>query len=254
MTAKEQGRRFVVGNWKMHGLRADLAEAKAIAMEHGGLADRVDAGLCLPATLLGDAVGALRGLPLLLGGQDCHMEEQGAFTGDVSARMISDLGAALVIVGHSERRQYHGETDAQILAKARAARAAGLHPIICIGETEPERDAGQTLDRLAVQIEDGVPEDFAPNDFTIAYEPVWAIGTGRTPSTDEIAEAHAFIHERARTRLRADASPRVLYGGSAKPENAAELFSIDAVNGALVGGASLKAQSFIKIVRTAAQL
>ena len=253
MTVATGRRKFVVGNWKMHGLRADLGEVKAIAAAHEALADRCDAGLCPPAPLLAEAVAVCAAAPLKLGAQDCHAQASGAFTGDISAEMIADQGAELVIIGHSERRRDHGERDEMIAAKARAARRAGLHPIICIGETETERDAGATLERLAAQIDGGAPQEFSADAFTIAYEPVWAIGTGRTPSPEEIDEAHGFICDRLRARLGEASAPRILYGGSVKPENAENLFQILSVDGALVGGASLKAESFIQIVRSAAQ-
>ncbi len=233
--------RYAAGNWKMNGLRADLGEARAIAEA----AERAQVAvlLCLPATLLAPAAAELGGARLGLGGQDCHAEPKGAHTGDISAPMLADAGAGYVIVGHSERRADHGETDEMVAAKARAAWAAGLTAIICIGETEAEYRAGRTLEVLERQIAGSVPAEASRENTVVAYEPVWAIGTGLTPTTDEIARAHAFI----RSRL-PDGGISLLYGGSVSPKNAAEIFAVEDVDGGLVGGASLRAETFIPII------
>ncbi|MFN3287328.1 MAG: triose-phosphate isomerase [Sphingomonadaceae bacterium] len=230
---------LIVGNWKMHGLRADLAEVEAVAAGLPGVGHRV--GLCPPLTLLAQAAGLAEGTALMVGAQDVAPGRFGAMTGDVSAVMLKDAGARLVIVGHSERRQHHGETDAMVRAKAEAALAEGLMPIICVGETEAQRDAGETLAVLTAQLVGSLP---APGggELAIAYEPVWAIGTGRTPTSEQVAQAHAHIAAVAGAGL------SVLYGGSVKPGNAAELLAVPGVGGLLVGGASLKAADFLAIV------
>ena len=230
-------RKFAAGNWKMHGTGADLGAVSAIAQAAAGR--RVGCLLCLPATLIARAAG----LGLAIGGQDCHAEPKGAFTGDVSAAMLADAGARFVIVGHSERRQYHGETDAQVAAKARAAWAAGLTAIVCIGETEAQYRAGATLEVLGAQIAGSLPGGASAGNTIVAYEPVWAIGTGLTPGTDEIAATHAFL----RARL-PDAGISLLYGGSVSPANAAAIFALPEVDGGLVGGASLRAETFVPIL------
>ncbi len=240
---------LVAGNWKMNGLRAALAELKAI--DEGftdAMRDKVDLAVCPPATLLSDAVASTQAGRIRIGGQDCHTHEKGAHTGDVSAWMIRDCGADCVIVGHSERRADHGESSETVHAKAVAARAAGLTAIICVGESEAERDAGHTLAVVGDQVAASVPDAADPSGTIIAYEPVWAIGTGRTPTTDDVAEVHAMIRQRLESRFGADGSAiRILYGGSVKPANAAELMGVAHVNGALVGGASLKATDFLGI-------
>ena len=230
-------RKIAAGNWKMNGTGADLAAVAAIAAAASGR--RVECLLCLPATLIARA--APLGLPV--GGQDCHAQPKGAFTGDISAPMLAEAGARFVIVGHSERRQHHGETDAQVAAKAQAAWAAGLTAILCIGETEAQYRAGETLAVLAAQIAGSLPAGAVPANTVIAYEPVWAIGTGLTPTTDEIAATHAFI----RGRL-PDAGFSILYGGSVAPGNAAAIFALADVDGGLVGGASLKPDTFVPIL------
>ncbi len=205
--------------------------------------------LCPPATLLAQMASACDGTALALGGQDCHPKASGAHTGDISAAMLKDAGATYVILGHSERRTDHAETDALVQSKAIAARAAGLIAIVCIGETEAERDSGQTLDVIGTQLDGSVPEDATAATLVLAYEPVWAIGTGRTPTIPEIAEVHAFLRARLRARIGAEADGvRILYGGSVKPSNATEIFAVPHVDGALVGGASLKAADFGAIV------
>jgi triosephosphate isomerase len=235
----------------MHGLAASLAELQALKDR---LAEAPVLGteimVCPPATLLAQARYALRGSDIALGAQDCHPLAEGAYTGDISAEMLKDAGASAIIVGHSERRTLHGERDALVNAKARAAHRAGLTAIICVGETEEERRRGETLDVLGKQIRGSVPEDAGAANTVIAYEPVWAIGTGLTPTQDDVAEAHAFIrNELGRMIGEAEAARvRILYGGSVKPTNAAELLSVPNVNGALVGGASLKASDFYAIV------
>lgn len=240
---------LVAGNWKMNGLRAALAELKAIDDGYSdALRDRVDLAVCPPATLLTEAVANIETGRIRIGGQDCHTQENGAHTGDVSAWMIRDCGADCVIVGHSERRADHGESSATVHEKALAAGAAGLTAIICVGESEAERDAGSTLDVVAEQLAASVPDAAGPSGTIIAYEPVWAIGTGRTPTTDDVAEVHAMIRDRLESRFGADGTAiRILYGGSVKPANAAELMGVQHVNGALVGGASLKATDFLGI-------
>jgi triosephosphate isomerase len=204
--------------------------------------------ICPPATLIMSFVADAVGTGIGIGGQDCHAEPSGAFTGDISAEMLADLGAKAVIVGHSERRTLHQETDAEVRAKARAAWRAGLTAIVCVGETRTEREAGLTLDILARQLDGSIPDKAPAAKLVIAYEPVWAIGTGLTPTTADIAQAHEFICQRLASRHGAAADAvRVLYGGSVKPSNAKELMGVANVDGALVGGASLKADDFLGI-------
>ncbi|WP_048649378.1 triose-phosphate isomerase [Nitratireductor soli] len=239
-------RPLIAGNWKMHGTGASLAELSAIA---AGDIPASEALICVPATLLSRAKDALEGGAVLLGGQDCHALASGAHTGDVSAEMLADAGASHVIVGHSERRTDHGETDADVAAKAQAAWRAGLTAVICIGETKDERQRGETLAVLSRQIAGSVPKAAAAANTVIAYEPVWAIGTGLTPTAADVAEAHAHIRAELSGLLGGAAGAmRILYGGSVKPSNAAELLGIAHVDGALVGGASLKAADFLGIV------
>jgi triosephosphate isomerase (TIM) len=242
-------RPLVAGNWKMHGRQADLAELRTIA--HGfmhGLDAETEALVCVPATLISRAAEVVKGSPVRVGGQDCHAETSGAHTGDVSAEMLKDAGATAVIVGHSERRTDHGEDDARVRAKAEAAWRAGLLAIICIGETQDQRDDGETLDVLTRQLEGSVPDGATAANAVIAYEPVWAIGTGLTPTQIDVAKAHGHIRSEL-GRLLGEASERmrILYGGSVKPANAAELLSVENVDGALVGGASLRAADFLGI-------
>jgi triosephosphate isomerase len=244
-----QMRKLVAGNWKMNGVKASLNEIVAI-IEGAKRLPGVDLAVCPPATLAGAAALILNGSGVALGGQDCHPERSGAFTGDVSAEMWADLGATYVIVGHSERRAMHGETDAVVAGKAKAVLRAGLTPIICIGESLAERDAGQTVAVVASQLAASVPEEAGASTFVIAYEPVWAIGTGRTPTTAQVAEVHAMLGERLEKRFGSTGRPvRLLYGGSVKPDNARELMAIEGVDGALVGGASLKSTDFLAIAR-----
>ncbi|MCU0906458.1 MAG: triose-phosphate isomerase [Rhodobacteraceae bacterium] len=238
--------RLAAGNWKMNGLGADLVEVASLADRPAGPAQVL---LCLPATLLARAATVAAGR-IALGGQDCHAATSGAHTGDTSAAMLADAGANFVIVGHSERRSDHGETDATVRAKAAAAQAAGLTAVVCVGETLADRDAGRTLDVVGAQLAGSVPEGSQGHTLVVAYEPVWAIGTGRVPTTAQIAEVHAFLRARLIDRLGIDtaAGVRLLYGGSVKPSNAAEIFAVADVDGALVGGASLKAADFGAII------
>jgi triosephosphate isomerase len=241
---------LVAGNWKMHGLAENLAELKSLqdllAKEPRPDADVM---ICPPATLLAQARYFLSKSDILLGAQDCHPDPQGAHTGDISAEMLADAGAKAVIVGHSERRTDHGETDAVVAAKAAAAHRAGLAAIICIGETGRERQDGATLDVVGRQLDGSLPPAATAANTIIAYEPVWAIGTGLTPTPEDVAAAHAFIRGRLSDKLASEGSGiRILYGGSVKPSNARELLTVPNVNGALVGGASLKATDFYGIL------
>jgi len=245
-------RELIAGNWKMNGLTAALAEARALAQALDREAPTARVALCPPATLVASMAGALAGTQVLVGGQDCHAEVAGAFTGDVSAEMLADVGARLVILAHSERRAYYGETDATAALKAKAALRAGLEPIICVGETLDERKAGETLALVARQVRGSVPLEIARSAFAVAYEPVWAIGTGLTPTIAQIEEVHLTIREVLVDMLEeaGEAAP-ILYGGSVKPSNAAEILAAREVGGALVGGASLKAEDFLGIIRAA---
>lgn len=248
MAATPGPRPLVAGNWKMNGLKLSASELDRIMQGGGELSRSVDLMICPPATLLMTFAGVALGSTLQIGAQDCHQKPSGAFTGDISAEMIADAGASAVIVGHSERRTLHGETDAQVRAKAEAAWRAGLIAIVCIGETEAERKAGKTLDVLGTQLDGSLPDGATGARLVVAYEPVWAIGTGLTPSADDVRDAHAFIRSRLERRFGQEgASVRILYGGSVKPSNAKELLLIPNVNGALVGGASLKAEDFLGI-------
>jgi len=243
-------RPLVAGNWKMNGLKSS---AKVLTEIHAGytpgLKAKVELAVCPPATLVGAFALMSVGTRVAIGGQDCHAKESGAFTGDLSAEMLADAGASYVIVGHSERRQYHGEKDADVCAKAVAAHRAGLTAIVCIGETQTEREAGKTLNVVRKQLRGSVPADSNAHNLVVAYEPVWAIGTGLTPTTADVAEVHALIREELRRLVGKADQPkvRILYGGSVKPSNAAELMSVENVNGALVGGASLVAADFLAI-------
>ena len=243
---------LIAGNWKMHGLGADVSEARAVGRGLAGLASTKRFVICPPATLLARVAEALRGSGVLLGGQDCHAEPQGAHTGDVSAEMLADAGASFVIVGHSERRAAHGETDADVAAKALAAHRAGLEPIICVGESRAQRDAGQAVEVICRQVAGCIARGLAGAPFALAYEPLWAIGAGVTPSRDEIEEAHLALRDALiDVAGQAGAAAPILYGGSVKPGNAAEILRTPEVGGALVGGASLKADQFLAIVRAA---
>jgi triosephosphate isomerase len=242
---------LIVGNWKMNGLGADLAEARAIAAGVAGGGGLARVGLCPAATLIARMTEALNGSEVLVGGQDCHAKPAGAFTGDISAEMLADAGARLVIVGHSERRAGHGESDADVADKTLAAVRAGLEPIICVGEVLEERKAGRALDIVTGQVRGSVPAALADAAFAVAYEPVWAIGTGLTPTLAEIEQMHAAIRRTLEAIGRQASSAPILYGGSVKPENAVEILRAAEVGGALVGGASLKAVDFLKVVAAA---
>jgi triosephosphate isomerase (TIM) len=238
-------RPLVAGNWKMNGLAASIAQLTAVIAGAGAL-PKVELMVCPPATLIASFAVAAHGTPVLIGGQDCHALASGAYTGDISAEMLKDAGASAVIVGHSERRQYHHETDAEVRAKAQAARRAGLMPIVCVGETRPQREAGHALDVVATQLQGSLPDGAA--DFVVAYEPVWAIGTGLTPTPADVGEVHRSIREHLVVRFGAGGQgTRILYGGSVNPKNASELLAVENIDGALVGGASLKAGDFLAI-------
>jgi triosephosphate isomerase len=240
-------RPLVAGNWKMNGLAGSVGELDALVAAAPGYA-RCDLMVCPPATLVAAFAARAKGTLVPIGGQDCHAEVSGAFTGDIAAEMLADAGATAVIVGHSERRTYHKESDAEVRAKALAARRAGLTAIVCVGETKDERVAGKTLDVLGVQLAGSLPDGSTAKNLVIAYEPVWAIGTGLTPTPADVAEAHGFIRARIVERFGAEGEGvRILYGGSVKPANAAELMAVANVDGALVGGASLKATDFLAI-------
>ena len=240
-------KKLAAGNWKMNGTQASLAEVTALIGAHP--APACEMLLCPPATLIARMTDAAKGSALKVGAQDCHARPQGAHTGDISVAMLKDAGATHVILGHSERRTDHGETDAQVHAKAGAVVDAGLIAIVCIGETEAERDAGQTLAVIGSQIDGSIPLGATAANLVVAYEPVWAIGTGRTPTLSEIAEVHSFLRGRLRGLIGDEAEGvRLLYGGSVKPSNATEIFAVPHVDGALVGGASLKAADFGAIV------
>jgi triosephosphate isomerase len=240
-------RKLAAGNWKMNGTGASLAEIEALAKAHPN--PGCDVLICPPATLLSRLSERTSGTAIKTGGQDCHAATSGAHTGDISAEMIADAGGSHVIVGHSERRADHGETDGDIAAKAAAVWKAGLVAVICLGETLAEREAGQTIDVVASQLSGSVPDGADGDNTVIAYEPVWAIGTGKVPTLDEIAAVHADIRSRLKARFGAagDDMP-ILYGGSVKPSNADDIFGVADVDGALVGGASLKAEDFGGIV------
>lgn len=239
---------LIAGNWKMNGTAASLSEAQAVAAALAGTSARV--AICPPATLVERASDAVKGTALLVGGQDCRAEISGAFTGDVSAEMLADAGASLVILGHSERRAGYGETDALVAAKVEAALRAGLEPIICVGETLEERKAGKALEIVTGQVRGSLPAALAGKAFSVAYEPVWAIGTGLTPTTPEIEEVHIAMRATL-VEVFGDhgKTPPILYGGSVKPANANEILHAAEVGGALVGGASLKAEDFLGIIK-----
>ena len=241
---------FIAGNWKMNGLGADLAQAEALAADLAATPSSARVALCPPATLVWRMAQALKGSAVEIGGQTCSAEPSGAFTGDVSAAMLVDAGARLVIVGHSERRAGHGETDEAVQAKALAAMAAGLEPIVCIGETLAQREAGQAVSVVQTQVAGSIAARMASGAFSVAYEPVWAIGTGLTPTLEQIEEIHLAVAEALKGVVGAAAARTpILYGGSVKPSNAAEILKTPGVGGALVGGASLKAADFLGIIR-----
>lgn len=248
---------LIAGNWKMNGLKASATELakmiEAIGSDGGALSRKADLLICPPATLLMGFVKMTEHSALDIGAQDCHAKASGAHTGDISAEIIADAGATAAIVGHSERRTDHGETDAVVRAKADAAQRAGLIAILCIGETEAQKDAGSTINVVETQLAGSISDSIDPARLVVAYEPVWAIGTGRTPTTADVSDVHAAIRKvlLARFGAEAGAKVRILYGGSVKPSNAAELLAVANVNGALVGGASLKADDFLGIAAAA---
>lgn len=251
MISREAPRALVAGNWKMNGTTASLGELRLLATMLEGVELDCDVMVCPPASLLMAAHKLFRSGIIRLGGQDCHAEPHGAHTGDLAAEMLKDAGASAVIVGHSERRINHQESDGLIRAKAQAAHRAGLVAIICIGETLEERKQGHTMRVIDEQVKNSVPEKARGENTIIAYEPVWAIGTGLTPSPGEVGLVHAHIREKLAGLIGEPArAVPILYGGSVKPSNAGELLAIDNVNGALVGGASLKAADFIGIIKT----
>jgi triosephosphate isomerase (TIM) len=245
MTAR---RPLLAGNWKMNGLSAAVAELDKIVAGASALPADVDVLVCPPALLVAGFAERARGTRVGIGGQDCHAEASGAHTGDISAEMLADAGAIAVIVGHSERRKEHCETDAMVRAKALAARRAGLLAIVCVGETRAERDAGRALAVVGGQLDGSLPD--SAETFVIAYEPAWAIGTGLTPTVADVGDMHRFVRERLASRYgEAGQGVRILYGGSVKPANAKELLGVENVDGSLVGGASLKAEEFLAIAR-----
>jgi triosephosphate isomerase len=248
MTATEI-RPLVAGNWKMNGLAAALSEAEAMAKGLAATPGAADVLICPPATLVARLAAAVRGSSIGVGGQDCHAKASGAHTGDTSAEMLKDAGAVAVIVGHSERRADHGEDDAVVRGKCQAAHRAGLTAIVCVGETAAQRQAGQTLAVVVGQLAGSLPDGCRAADTIVAYEPVWAIGTGLTPMAGDVAEVHAAIREALSQRFGAEGrTMRILYGGSVKASNARELMGVANVNGALVGGASLKSTDFLGII------
>jgi len=244
-------KKLVAGNWKMHGLSSDLAEIRAIADESRHY-PQVDVALCVPAILVERASRAVPGFAI--GGQDVHHFEKGAHTGCISAQMLLDAGAVLTIVGHSERRDAQRESDAEVRSKAQAALDCGLNVVLCVGESLEVREEGNAVETVVAQIDSSIPHELTEKaELAIAYEPIWAIGTGKVPTTDEIGEMHGAIRKRLVDRYGSTGEKvRILYGGSVKPSNAAEIFSVTDVDGALVGGASLKAEDFIPIVAAAA--
>lgn len=246
-------RPLVVGNWKMNGLTASLDEVSALAGKVKAQAPQAELGLCPPATLVAAMAAAVKNNGLLpevlgVGGQDCHAKASGAHTGDIAAEMLKEAGATYAIVGHSERRTDHAETDAIVRAKAQAAHRAGLVAIVCIGETLAQRDGNETLKVVSSQLRGSLPDDATAKNTVVAYEPVWAIGTGRTPTEAQVAEVHAAIRQDLKARFDDGDGFRILYGGSVKPDNAKALMAVADVDGALVGGASLKANDFWPII------
>jgi len=241
-------RPLIVGNWKMNGLTASLDEATALAGKVKAQTPAAELGLCPPATLVAAMAATLKGTGIGVGGQDCHAKASGAHTGDISAEALKDAGAIYVLAGHSERRTDHAETDATVRAKAQAAHRAGLVAIVCVGETLAQRDAGETLKVVSAQLRGSLPDDATAANTVVAYEPVWAIGTGRTPTEAQVAEVHAAMRQELKARFDDGEGFRLLYGGSVKPDNAKSLMAVADVDGALVGGASLKANDFWPII------
>jgi triosephosphate isomerase len=247
-------RMLIAGNWKMNGRSASVVELDHMLQGfNSALSGKLDLLICPPFTLIEEFAATAKGSKLMIGGQDCHPSPAGAHTGDIAAEMLADSGAVAVIVGHSERRMDHGESDALVRSKAEAAFRAGLMAIVCIGETKDQRDAGRTLEVVASQLKGSIPAAAKAEWLVIAYEPVWAIGTGLTPTASDIAEVHALIRKELSARFGRDLgeATRILYGGSVKPDNAGELLKIENVDGALVGGASLKAADFLAIAQSA---
>lgn len=244
-------RPLIAGNWKMNGLKASTAEFEAMLAGAAEVTGKADLLVCPPATLLAGFAEKARGTrAVAVGAQDCHAKASGAHTGDLSAEMLADAGASAIIVGHSERRADHGESDVVVHQKTEAVWRAGLVAIVCVGETQQQRDAGQTLDILRGQLNLSLPQGSTAANLTVAYEPVWAIGTGLTPTAKDVEQIHAFIRTLLIERFNGEgARMRILYGGSVKPSNAAELMAVGNVNGALVGGASLKAADFLAIAK-----
>lgn len=241
-------RPLIAGNWKMNGLQGSLVELEAILNSGAAAKGNADLLICPPATLVATFAARAKGSQLAIGGQDCHPEASGAHTGDISAEMLADAGATYVIVGHSERRADHHETDRIIRSKAEAVWRAGLIAIVCVGETRAERDAGRAMEVVGSQLAGSIPEGATAANLVVAYEPVWAIGTGLTPTSEDIEQIHTFIRQNLTGRFKTEgAGTRLLYGGSLKPGNAAEILSLANVNGGLIGGASLKATDFLAI-------
>ena len=243
-------RPLIAGNWKMNGLKAAMAEFEAMVAGAPSVAAKADLLVCPPATLVAAFAEKARGTVVAVGAQDCHPKPSGAHTGDISAEMLADAGAKAIIVGHSERRADHGESDQLVRQKTEAVWRAGLVAVVCIGESEEQRNAGQTLDILRGQLSLSLPDASTANNLVVAYEPIWAIGTGRTPTAADVEQIHKFIRDLLTERFKGEGSKmRILYGGSVKPSNAAELMAIANVDGALVGGASLKAADFLAIAQ-----
>ena len=244
-------RPLIAGNWKMNGLRASTAEFEAMCAGAAGVAAKADLLVCPPATLIAAFAAKAHGVKgLTIGAQDCHPKASGAHTGDLSAEMLADAGAGAIIVGHSERRTDHGETDALVRQKAEAAWRAGCVAIVCIGETQHQRDGGKALDVCSTQLKGSLPDGATAANLVVAYEPVWAIGTGLTPTAKDVEQVHRFIRDSLESRFKGEgARMRILYGGSVKPSNAAELMAVPNVNGGLIGGASLKASDFLAIAQ-----
>ena len=243
-------RPLIAGNWKMNGLKAAMAEFESMVAGAPSVAAKADLLVCPPATLVAAFAEKARGTAVAVGAQDCHPKPWGAHTGDISAEMLADAGAKAIIVGHSERRADHGESDQLVRQKTEAVWRAGLVAVVCIGESEEQRNAGQTLDILRGQLSLSLPDASTANNLVVAYEPIWAIGTGRTPTAADVEQIHKFIRDLLTERFKGEGSKmRILYGGSVKPSNAAELMAIANVDGALVGGASLKAADFLAIAQ-----
>jgi len=241
-------RPLIAGNWKMNGLKSAMAEFEAMLAGASDVAGKADLLVCPPATLIPAFAEKARGKALMVGAQDCHPKPSGAHTGDLAAEMLADAGAGAIIVGHSERRADHGESDVLVRQKAEAVWRAGLLAIVCIGETQQQRDSGQTLDICRSQLTVSVPDQARADNLVVAYEPVWAIGTGLTPTAGDVEQIHRFIRDLLTSRFHGEGTGmRILYGGSVKPANARELMAVANVNGALIGGASLKASDFLAI-------